>query len=88
VDGRVQAMLRPWIKRIKIDMTATTNRMWMNPLIVYAVTIPSNQSTIRITAIVPNICFCLCPQYGGQPGAILATIAQSSIFEVPRNDPK
>ncbi|EKE27258.1 MAG: hypothetical protein ACD_3C00232G0004 [uncultured bacterium (gcode 4)] len=34
---------------------ATTSRIWMNPLIVYDDTIPSSQSTIRITAIVSNI---------------------------------
>jgi hypothetical protein len=38
--------------RSSIDMTATINRMWMNPPSVKDVTIPSNHKIIRITAMV------------------------------------
>jgi hypothetical protein len=41
--------------RISITTIATTNRMWMNPPIVYEETYPSNQKTIKITAIVSSI---------------------------------
>jgi len=48
---------RPCINRIKIDTTATTKRTWINPPIVYDVTIPSNHITSRMTANVCNTVF-------------------------------
>lgn len=38
-------------------MIAITRRIWMNPPIVYELTIPRSQRTIKITAIVVNIDF-------------------------------
>ena len=60
-----------------MDITATTSRMWINPLIVYDVTMPSNHNTIRTIAIVPNICFYLCQHYGASLKTNLATIAHT-----------
>ncbi len=38
-------------------MMARTSRIWINPDSVYELTIPSNQRTKRITAIVQSISF-------------------------------
>ena len=57
VSGPVQTIWRPCITLIKIDTTANTRRMWINPPIVYDVTIPSNHITIKTTAIVCNTAF-------------------------------
>ena len=46
--------------RLRNAMTiATASRIWINPPIVYDVTIPSNHITIKTTAIVCNTCFYL-----------------------------
>jgi len=43
------------MRRTKTAMMASTNKMWMNPPIVYELTIPSNHNTMSITAMVQSI---------------------------------
>lgn len=45
------------MRRIRITTIAMTSRMWMNPPIVYEVTNPRSQRTIRTIAIVCSILF-------------------------------
>jgi hypothetical protein len=46
---------RPWMRRISTTMIATTKRMWMNPLTVYDVIIPSNHIARSMTTKVQSI---------------------------------
>ena len=50
-----QSGFRPLMMRSRTTITAMTSRMWINPLIVYEVTIPNSQSRTKTTAIVYNI---------------------------------
>src|SRR5450830_1487874 len=66
-------------------MTASTRRMWINPPIVYEVTIPRSHKTTRITAIVHNI---LCPplsiSYAEGPCA-LDTLVDTTLLIIALN---
>ena len=44
------------MRRTKMRMMATTSRMWMNPPIVYEVTMPSSHRTIKMMAMIVSIC--------------------------------
>jgi len=48
---------RPEMKLTRNITTAITSRIWMNPPIVYELTIPNSHITNKITAIVDNMIF-------------------------------
>jgi hypothetical protein len=45
--GGYPTVERPWSIRAMNTMTATTSRTWMNPPIVYELTIPSSHKTTK-----------------------------------------
>ena len=65
INGRICAAEQPGsynvrrpLTKLMISMTsATTSRIWMNPLKVYELTRPSSHKTRRITAIVVSIIY-------------------------------
>ena len=50
-----QRMRRPCMTLMRMTMTATTSRMWINPPIVELVTKPSSHKTMRMIAMVVNM---------------------------------
>ena len=55
VRAGAQSGRRPWMIRISTTTIASTSRMWMNPPIVYELTSPRAQSTMRMIAMVHSM---------------------------------
>jgi hypothetical protein len=61
---------RPFTKLIISMTSATTSRIWINPLKVYELTKPSSHKTRRITAIVVSIIYLSSLLFAFDPPAI------------------